>query len=73
LNNFIFGLFFCIFALPVLEGLTSLVLTFFEAIKSTLGIWIAHNNCVIEKETPQSQRVIGFSVSEEEEVEDDEL
>lgn len=70
---FILGIIFIIMVIPISESITSLILTFIEALKSELGAWIAKNNQKVEKNSAQPQRLIGFAISEEEEVENDDL
>ena len=63
MENFILGLIFCLVLQPVLDGLTSLVLSFFEMIKSYFGRVIASNNEKISNPSPKS--TIGFVDREE--------
>lgn len=53
--------------MPIIEKITTLVLTYIEALKSELNIVIARNNEAIEK---PPKKVIGFEVVEED---DDDL
>ena len=69
---FVFGLIFGLVMTPVLDGITSLILSFFEMIKSYFALKIATHNQLIEDlsaETPI--RKIGFDLGEE--VENDDL
>ena len=69
---FIMGLVFGIVILPLLDGFTSLVLSFFEMIKSYFALKIAKNNQKIQEVSSEPQRMIGFNLSgEEEEIDDD--
>ena len=71
---FILGIIFIVMVIPIGESITSLILTFIEALKSELGAWIAKNNQKLERDSAQPQRLIGFAISEEEEeVENDDL
>ena len=71
---FILGIVFALVIIPIMDSLTSLIITFLEMLKSHLGIYIARNNQRIEENSTRPQRLIGFTVSEkEEEVEDDDL
>lgn len=66
---FILGLIFGIVILPILDSLTSLILSFLETIKSYLGIKIAKNNQKMQNFSfdDSPQRAIGFVIDEEEE------
>lgn len=71
---FVMGLFFGIVMLPLLNGFTSLVLSFFEMIKSYFARIIAENNQKIQElsiDTPK--HAIGFAIGEEVEDYDDDL
>ena len=71
---FIMGLVFGIAMLPLLDGFTSLVLSFFEMIKSYFARVIAKNNQKIQElsiDTPK--HAIGFSIGEEVEDYDGEI
>ena len=72
MENFLFGLIFAIVLLPLFDGLTTLILSFFEMIKSFFAIVINHNNNKINGlEDNIVKNKIGFSI--EEEVEEDDL
>ncbi len=71
MSNFILGVIFSICIMPILDGLTALALTFLEMLKSCFAVVMARNNEKIHPEEPQ--RLIGFSVSNEEEVDEDDL
>ena len=72
MENFLFGLIFAIVLLPLFDGLTTLVLSFFEMIKSLFARVINHNNNKINGlEDNIVKNKIGFSI--EEEVEEDDL
>lgn len=72
MENFLFGLIFAIILLPLFDGLTTLVLSFFEMIKSFFVRVINHNNKKINGlEDDVVKNKIGFSI--EEEVEEDDL
>ena len=71
---FIMGLVFGIVMLPLLDGFTSLALSFFEMIKSYFARAIAKNNQKIQElsiDTPK--RTIGFAIGEEVEDDDDDI
>ena len=68
--KFLFGIIFALVIIPVLDGLTSLILTLIEVWKSYLATIITRNNQQIEQLSPP-QRQIGFTISEGEEVEVD--
>ena len=71
MQNFIFGLVFALAIMPILDGLTSLILSFFEMIKGYFGFKIAESNQKIQNlSTEPSQRKIGFDLPGEE-VEDE--
>ena len=61
------GLVFGIATLPLLDGFTSLVLSFFEMIKSYFAIIISKNNQKIQSNVPEPLHAIGFQYSGEEE------
>ena len=67
LIDFLFGIAFTLFIMPIIEKVTTLVLTYIEALKSELNIVIARNNEAIEK---PPKKVIGFAAIEED---DDDL
>ena len=72
MENFLFGLIFAIVLLPLFDGLTTLVLSFFEMIKSFFARVINYNNNKINGlEDNLVKNKIGFSI--EEEVEEDDL
>ena len=72
MENFLFGLIFAIILLPLFDGLTTLVLSFFEMIKSFFVRVINYNNKKINSlEDDIVKNKIGFSI--EEEVEEDDL
>ena len=72
MENFLFGLIFAIVLLPLFDGLTTLVLSFFEMIKSFFARVINYNNNKInDLEDNIVKNKIGFSI--EEEVEEDDL
>ena len=71
---FIFGLIFGLVMTPVLDGITSLMLSFFEMIKSYFACVIARNNQKVQElsiDTPK--HAIGFAIGEEVEGYDDDL
>jgi hypothetical protein len=59
---FIFGLVFGMFLQPLLDGLCSLILSFFEMIKSYFAAVISNNNKKMQ-DTPHNP--IGFKGEEE--------
>lgn len=70
--TFILGIIFGQFIQPVLDGLTSLVLSFIEMIKNNIAIKIAINNQKIQQLSSEVSRpTIGFSIETEVEDEDD--
>ena len=72
MENFILGLLFALVLLPVLDGLTSLILSFFEMVKSHFALQISRNNQKIQDlsvDTPKYK--IGFDMGEEVENDDD--
>lgn len=72
MENFILGILFASMVIPIMDGLTSLILGLFEVAKSFMAKTINANQLQPE-EAPQ--RVIGFAApdneEEEEEYEDD--
>ena len=71
---FILGLIFGLSVQPLLDGFTSLILSFFEMIRSYFGVIISRNNQKIAKLSDDSPKhAIGFVVEdrEEEEYDDD--
>ena len=73
MHYFILGMVFIILVQPLLDGLTSLILSFFEMIKSYFAIKIAKSNQKIQEASAEPKYAIGFAVDVEEEVEDDDL
>ena len=76
MEGFILGIIFSIMILPVLEGITTLLLTFLEMLKGKLGIIITLNNQRMEESCNKPTRQIGFAAfleEEGEEYEDDDL
>ena len=71
---FIMGLVFGITMLPLLDGFTSLVLSFFEMIKSYFAHVIATNNQKIQELSIDAPKhAIGFAIGEEVEDYDDDI
>ena len=71
---FIMGLVFGVSILPLLDSFTSLVLSFFEMIKSYFACVIARNNQKVQElsiDTPK--HAIGFAIGEEVEDYDDDV
>ena len=74
MKNFILGVVFCLLVQPFLDGFTSLILSFFEMIKSYFAIIISKNNQKIQSNVPEPLRAIGFQYSgEEEDFDDDDI
>ena len=71
---FIMGLVFGVSILPLLDSFTSLVLSFFEMIKSYFARIIATNNQKIQELSIDTQKhAIGFTIGEEVEDYDDDV
>ena len=71
---FIMGLVFGVSILPLLDSFTSLVLSFFEMIKSYFARTIAINNQKIQELSIDAPKhAIGFNIGEEVEDYDDDL
>lgn len=71
---FIIGLVFGLVVPPLLDGLTNLLLSFLEMIRSYCAVIITRNNQKIQRlsaEPVHSQ--IGFVIDVDEEVEDDDI
>lgn len=70
---FILGLIFGLFIQPLLDGFTSLILSFFEMIKGYFALKIAQNNQKIQNLSTDAptHHTIGFALREE--VEDDDI
>ena len=68
---FVLGMIFCMVIQPLCDGFTSLILSFFEMIKSYFAIIISKNNQKIQCNAPSSVHAIGFQYTEEEEEEYD--
>lgn len=69
--TFILGMIFVLVAQPLLDGFTSIILSFFEMIKSYMAVVINKNNQKIEGDEG-STNLIGFQyTAEEENFEDD--
>lgn len=65
---FILGMVFILTVQPLLDSLTALILSFFEMIKSYIGVVIHKNNVVMEELSPQQEtQAIGFQYIPEEE------
>ena len=74
MTYFVVGIIFTLVIFPVLDSFTSLILSFFEMIKSYLAIVITRNNDRMREEPPT--HALGFSLPEEDEGEtkyDDDL
>ena len=72
MKGFILGVIFIIALQPIIDGITSLFLTWLESIKSKLAVIIARNNAEMEiLSTTEPQCAIGFAVPEEEEYDND--
>ena len=67
---FFLGFLFSLLVQPIAEGLSALVLTFFELIKSHWAITINKNNQLIHG-GKESVHAIGFCAPDEEEYDDD--
>lgn len=66
MENFIIGLIFGLSIQPLLDGFTSLVMSFFEMIKSYFAIKIATNDKKItDLSSEVKKNIIGFSAGEE--------
>lgn len=63
---FVLGMVFCMVVQPLCDGFTSLILSFFEMIKSYFAIKISENNQKIQCNAPSSTHAIGFQYTEEE-------
>ena len=64
--NFLLGLISAVLILPLLEGITDLIQTCFEMIKSYCAFKISQNNTRIQNLSTTKNQVIGFAVTEEE-------
>lgn len=73
LKIFILGLIFGLVIQPLLDGFTSLILSFFEMIKGYFALKIAQSNQKIQNLSTDvpTQCAIGFALGEE--VEDDDI
>lgn len=70
---FILGIVFGVVILPLLDGFVSIILSYFELLKTRIAVQIHKYNKEIEN-CHESSRQIGFVVEEEsEENEDDDL
>lgn len=59
---FILGFISAIAIVPVVEGLTAVILSWFEVVKSRMGVQIGESQHKIEKlQAPAPMRTIGFS------------
>lgn len=70
-NYFVWGLIFGLVVQPILDGFTSLILSFFEMVKSYLALKITANNQKMQQTSTTSTHVIGFATGEEVEEEYD--
>ena len=74
MEKFIIGLIFGLSIQPLLDGFTSLVLSFFEMITSYFARVIAANNQKIQELSIDAPRhAIGFAIGEEVEDYDDDI
>lgn len=74
MKEFILGILFIMVAQPIIDGITSLFLTWVEDIKTAVGVRIAEKGQQIDAlSATEPQYAIGFAVPEEEEYEDDDL
>ena len=74
MKEFILGILFIMVAQPIIDGITSLFLTWVEDIKTAVGVRIAEKGQQIDAlSANEPQYAIGFAVPEEEEYEDDDL
>lgn len=74
MKEFILGILFIMVAQPIIDGITSLFLTWVEDIKTAVGVKIAEKGQQIDAlSATEPQYAIGFAVPEEEEYEDDDL
>lgn len=75
MKEFILGILFIMVAQPIIDGITSLFLTWVEDFKASIGIKIAEKGQQIDAlSANEPQYAIGFAVpEEEEEYEDDDL
>lgn len=63
---FILGMVFILTVQPLLDGLTALILSLFETLKSYMGVVVRKNNDKVEEYQEQTQ-AIGFQYVPEEE------
>lgn len=74
MKEFILGIIFIIAFQPIIDGLTSLFLTWLESIKCIFAVKIAEKNQKIEiLSMDEPQYTIGFAAPEEEEYENNDL
>lgn len=74
MKEFILGILFIMMAQPIIDGITSLFLTWIEDFKASIGVKIAEKGQQIDAlPANEPQYAIGFAVPEEEEYEDDDL
>lgn len=77
MHYFILGMVFTLLIQPLLDGLTSLILSFFEMIKSYFAVKIAKSNQKIQEVSVEPKHAIGFRIPDdddyEEEVETDDI
>ena len=71
---FLLGFLFALMVQPIAEGITTLILTFFELLKSKMAIKINKHNQLIQGGGNSSTNAIGFCAPDDnyEEEEDDE-
>ena len=63
MQYFILGVVFCISLQPILDSLTSLVISFIEMLKGYIALNITRNNQKMQQE--EKHNTIGFSLVEE--------
>lgn len=64
---FILGMVFILSIQPLMDSLTSLILSFLEMIKSYIGVIIHKNNEKMGEYSPEQTNLIGFQYTPEEE------
>ena len=68
MNQFILGIIFALMVIPIADGLTGIILTFFEMLKSSMSTVIMKNNHQIQNSDGDTEtRPIGLLTLKEEE------
>ena len=65
MNQFVLGILFALMIIPITDGLTGVILTFLEMLKSFMSIVIMRNNHKIQNPVEETHHPMGFMTEEE--------